>query len=102
LNGIDRSFRWPNFDVEHECVNWETLNGWAIENSFDMFKPNLLIHPELGMRLPKTRKKLMALGLSFPMIDGKIQLSALSNKTVFVYPEQDMHDHSAHKVGSHP
>ncbi|KAI0154991.1 hypothetical protein GGR57DRAFT_102205 [Xylariaceae sp. FL1272] len=39
---------WPNFDVEHECINWEVLNGWAIENSFDMFEPNLLIHPELG------------------------------------------------------
>ncbi|KAI8953228.1 hypothetical protein F4801DRAFT_598253 [Xylaria longipes] len=64
---------WPNFDVEHECVNWDTLNGWAQEHSFDLFEPNLLIHPELG--------------LSFPMVDGKIQTSALSNSTVFVFPE---------------
>ncbi|KAI0388635.1 hypothetical protein F5Y17DRAFT_474350 [Xylariaceae sp. FL0594] len=76
---------WPNFDVEHECVNWDILNGWAKKNSFDMFEPNLLIHPELG--------------LSFPIIDGKIQLSALSNTTVFVHPDQDLHDPAAH--GAH-
>jgi hypothetical protein len=44
-------YRWPNFDVEHECVNWDILNGWAKKNSFDMFTPNLLIHPELGTPL---------------------------------------------------
>ena len=39
---------WPNFDIEHECVNWETLDGWAGKHAFDIFERNLLVHPELG------------------------------------------------------
>lgn len=35
-------------------------------------------------------------GLPFPMVNGEVQLSVLSNSTVFVHPKQDLHKHGAH------
>ncbi|KAF9892560.1 hypothetical protein FE257_001669 [Aspergillus nanangensis] len=71
----------PMLDIPQECVNWDKLNSWASDRSFDVFEPNLLVHPELGS--------------SFPVVDRKLQSSALSNETGLAHPRQDFHDHSA-------
>jgi hypothetical protein len=47
------TFRWvddsldpkPNFVGEHTCVNWEKINSWVKERSFDVDDPKLLKHP---------------------------------------------------------
>jgi hypothetical protein len=39
----------PNFEIEHECVNWGKLDNWAKEHSFDLFDEKLLVHPTLGL-----------------------------------------------------
>lgn len=38
----------PNFEVEHECVNWEKVDNWAKEHRFDIFDETTLVHPKLG------------------------------------------------------
>ncbi len=37
-----------NFTMPHECVNWERLNSWAGERSFDAFTEGTVVHPTLG------------------------------------------------------
>ncbi|RCI10835.1 hypothetical protein L249_5245 [Ophiocordyceps polyrhachis-furcata BCC 54312] len=49
---------WPNFHVEQTCVDWHRLDGWAAERSFSIFDQKTLVHPRLG--------------ISFPLVDGKI------------------------------
>ena len=39
---------WPNFSVDHTCVNWEALDDWASERSFSAFDQKSLVHPEFG------------------------------------------------------
>ncbi|KAI9814386.1 MAG: hypothetical protein M1827_003242 [Pycnora praestabilis] len=47
------TFRWvndsvdpkPNFEGQHECVDWDKLNDWVEERSFDVDDPSLLIFP---------------------------------------------------------
>ncbi|KAL8811106.1 MAG: hypothetical protein Q9223_007600 [Gallowayella weberi] len=39
----------PNFDAEHECMNWESIDGWAKDHAFDIFDETTLVHPTLGM-----------------------------------------------------
>jgi hypothetical protein len=38
----------PNFEVEHECVNWEKMDNWAKDHRFDIFDEKTLVHPSLG------------------------------------------------------
>jgi len=64
---------WPNFAVEHECVNWERLAEWAREHSFDGDDQKSLVHPDLG--------------LSFPLVNGKIETAATGDNVHLVYPE---------------
>jgi len=47
----------PNFEIEHECVNWVKLDNWAKEHSFDLFDEKLLVHPTLGPSFPKAEYK---------------------------------------------
>ena len=44
----DRAPR-PDFDVEHECKNWDRIDAWAQEHRFDIFDERTLVHPTLGM-----------------------------------------------------
>ena len=37
-----------NWTSPHECKNWDSLYGWAEENSFDPLVPGLVVHPTLG------------------------------------------------------
>lgn len=39
---------WPNFSVDHTCVDWDALDDWAAERSFSAFDQKTLVHPELG------------------------------------------------------
>ena len=39
----------PNFDIQHECKNWESIDAWAKEHAFDIFDETMLVHPTLGM-----------------------------------------------------
>jgi hypothetical protein len=41
-----------NFTSPHECVNWDSLHGWAKEHAFDAFAPGVLVHPTLGPSFP--------------------------------------------------
>ncbi|KAH7412777.1 hypothetical protein BKA64DRAFT_637469 [Cadophora sp. MPI-SDFR-AT-0126] len=39
---------WPNFGIQHECVNWEKIDNWSKERSIDIFDPKYLHHPKIG------------------------------------------------------
>ncbi|KAH6712421.1 hypothetical protein BKA61DRAFT_485707, partial [Leptodontidium sp. MPI-SDFR-AT-0119] len=39
---------WPNFGIQHECVNWEKIDNWSKERSIDIFDPKYLHHPKFG------------------------------------------------------
>lgn len=39
---------WPNFKMDHECVDWKAFDDWAGERSFSLFDQKSLVHPELG------------------------------------------------------
>lgn len=43
-----RRIPWPNFNVVHECRNFEAIYDWAEKNSVPTLAGNVLIHPELG------------------------------------------------------
>lgn len=45
---------WPNFQVVHECVNWEAIEDWTLAHSFNGFDPDLIQHPDFH---PELRKK---------------------------------------------
>ena len=39
---------WPNFSIDHTCVDWEILDDWAAARSFSVFDQKSLVHPKLG------------------------------------------------------
>lgn len=39
---------WPNFGIEHECVDWERIDDWSKKRSIDVFDPQFLAHPKFG------------------------------------------------------
>ena len=39
-------------DSVHECVNWEKVDDWAKQRSFDPMQPGYLNHPTLGLAYP--------------------------------------------------
>jgi hypothetical protein len=39
---------WPNFSVEHECRNWDSLMDWAKEHNVPSLTGPILTHPVLG------------------------------------------------------
>lgn len=44
---------WPNFKMDHECVDWKAFDDWAGERSFSLFDQKSLVHPELGLAFPR-------------------------------------------------
>jgi hypothetical protein len=38
----------PNFQIEQECYNWDTLDKWAAQHAFDVFDNKTLLHPKFG------------------------------------------------------
>ena len=38
----------PDFTLEHECVNWDSLIGWAGKHAINVFEEGMLVHPTLG------------------------------------------------------
>ncbi|KAJ8133272.1 hypothetical protein O1611_g346 [Lasiodiplodia mahajangana] len=47
---------WPNFNIEHTCVDWDALGAWAAERSFDIYDQHTVVHPNLG-KLPSRESK---------------------------------------------
>ncbi|KAI0895695.1 hypothetical protein F4806DRAFT_467652 [Annulohypoxylon nitens] len=43
---------WPNFQVTHECANWDSIKQWAWANSFNGYDDNLIKHPDFHPELP--------------------------------------------------
>ncbi|KAK2001891.1 hypothetical protein LX36DRAFT_652900 [Colletotrichum falcatum] len=41
-----------NFHTEHSCYNWDLVNNWARDHSFDMYDNTSLVHPFLGKSYP--------------------------------------------------
>lgn len=39
---------WANFEVEHQCVDWDVVHAWSKARSVDIYDPKMLVHPELG------------------------------------------------------
>ncbi|PSS12325.1 hypothetical protein M430DRAFT_68579 [Amorphotheca resinae ATCC 22711] len=39
---------WPDFETEHQCVNWDKIDAWSGQRAFNMFDPKFLVHPTLG------------------------------------------------------
>lgn len=45
----------PNYIVDHICVDWDSLESWAMERTFSVFDQKSLIHSELsGFRPART------------------------------------------------
>ena len=50
------TFRWghtvklpqPDFTLEHTCVDWDSLMGWAGQHAINVFDEGMLVHPTLG------------------------------------------------------
>lgn len=40
-----------DFNVPHSCVNFDAIQDWAKERSFNPMKPGYLRHPTLGVYL---------------------------------------------------
>jgi len=51
---------WPNFRITHECVNWDSIEEWALAHSFDGFDPQLIKHPNFQPELPSPFDYLMS------------------------------------------
>jgi hypothetical protein len=32
----------------HQCVDWPRLSSWANDRTIDIYKPGLIVNPELG------------------------------------------------------
>lgn len=64
---------WPNFSVDHTCVDWDALDSWAAERSFSLFDQKSLVHPELG--------------LAFPIVNGSIEDISHGPEMHIVWPE---------------
>jgi hypothetical protein len=43
---------YPNFNIQHECRNFDAVNDWAKEHSFDIFDGKSLKHPKFGLSFP--------------------------------------------------
>lgn len=68
----------PNFDIEHECKNWESIDAWAEDHAFNIFDETILVHPTLGTSklargtyLKLTEGRDRRLGPSFPEAEFK-------------------------------
>ena len=48
---------WPNFENVHECANWDEIETWALERSFDGFDESLVAHPDYHPELGKSISK---------------------------------------------
>ena len=66
---------WPNYKMEHECVNRDNLNSWAKERAFSLFDQKSLVHPELG--------------LSFPIVNGAVETAATGDNVHLVFPDNE-------------
>lgn len=87
----------PNFHIDQTCVNWDALDAWASKRSFSIFDQKTLVHPQLG--------------LSFPMVDGEIQVHGghdhdhklgHDHGLPPVWPEGDTeHNHNEHGHDDH-
>lgn len=42
---------FANFEIEHDCFNWDSVNEWAKERSFDLYDNETLLHPIFGMKV---------------------------------------------------
>ncbi|KAF6234052.1 hypothetical protein HO173_007882 [Letharia columbiana] len=47
----------PNFDIQHECKNWESIDAWAEDHAFNIFDETILVHPTLGPSFPEAEFK---------------------------------------------
>ena len=45
----DLRIPWANFEVEHECINWDRVDDWAGEHAIDVYEFDYLIHPDPGV-----------------------------------------------------
>ncbi|KJZ74360.1 hypothetical protein HIM_06170 [Hirsutella minnesotensis 3608] len=45
----DYRWPWPNFTVEHECRNWDSVMQWAREHRVPDVKGPIVKHPTLGV-----------------------------------------------------
>jgi hypothetical protein len=42
---------WPNFELEHECRSWESIDEWSAKRAIDVNNYSLIVHPKLGLYL---------------------------------------------------
>lgn len=52
---------WPNFGIQHECVDFEKIDNWSKERSIDIFDPKYLHHPKFGRSLSDAFDKVLRL-----------------------------------------
>lgn len=38
----------PDFTLEHTCVDWDVLMGWASNRAINVFETGMLVHPKFG------------------------------------------------------
>ncbi|KAI1108878.1 hypothetical protein F5Y14DRAFT_458896 [Nemania sp. NC0429] len=64
---------WPNFNIDHTCVDWDALVDWTATRSFNIFDQHSIVHPQLGV--------------IFPMVDGKIEMISHGPDMHIVWPK---------------
>ncbi|KAF2838635.1 hypothetical protein M501DRAFT_934469, partial [Patellaria atrata CBS 101060] len=37
-----------DMEYEHECVDWDSINKWAIQRMVDPYEPGAVVHPIFG------------------------------------------------------
>ena len=42
---------WPNFSLEHECRNWESIDMWAKERAIPLEDLDIILKPKSALKL---------------------------------------------------
>jgi hypothetical protein len=44
----DYRWPWPNFEIVHECRDWDAILDWAKQHHVPSLRGPIVQHPELG------------------------------------------------------
>ena len=54
---------WPDFEIKHECVNWDSIHEWATDHSFNGFDDDLIKHPNFHPELGEIKQPAKTMGM---------------------------------------
>ena len=47
----------PRWEVEHECVDWNELDAWALNRRVSVSEEGMIVHPDLGASYPVMQER---------------------------------------------